>query len=153
MYPRAVLSGFGFISLVAVLVLLTGCGAAETPAGSSPDDVVSNTPGADPPEPGGPQRVEPHEDVVDVRATHWDKHKVRDGGRAIDLFFWSGVEECYGVDRVEIVYGKKLIRATIYEGREPSAETCIELAVRKVIRVELEEPLGDRRVVDGNRQD
>lgn len=114
---------------------------------------MSNTPGSDTPGRGGAQRVEPRDGLVDVRATVWDRFKLRGAGRAVDLFFWSGIEECYGVDRVEVTFSKRVVTATIYEGREPSAETCIELAVRKVVRVDLDEPVGDRTVVDGNSQD
>lgn len=140
------------VALVCAALMAGGCGTAEEYAGSSPDAPVSNTPGSDTDGRGGPQRVEPRHGLVDVRATVWDRFKLRDGGRAIDLWFWSGVEECYGVDRVEVVFATRAVTATIYEGRDPSVETCIELAVRKVVRVELEEPLGDRTVVDGNSE-
>jgi hypothetical protein len=87
---------------------------------------------------------------VDVHATVWDRSRTRAHGKALDLLFWSGVEECYGVDRVEVEYKKHVVRATIFEGRVPEADTCIELAVRKMIRVHLDEPLAGRAVVDGN---
>lgn len=67
----------------------------------------------------------------------------------MDLLFWSGVEECYGVDHIDIDYRDKLVEITLYEGREPTAETCIELAVRKIVRVELDERVGNRTVIDG----
>lgn len=138
------------VLLAAVAVLGVACGdPAEPPAAGGPDTPVSNTPGSDGSEPGGPQRVEPSEGLVDIRATTFDRSARRDGGRALDLFFWSGIEECYGVDRVEVQYSKRTVAVTIFEGRHPEAETCIEIAVRKVIRVQLDEPLGDRTVVDG----
>ena len=139
------------ILLICALVLGVGCGRANVPAASGPDDVVSNTPGEDPLGRGGPLRVEPRAGLVDIRAIGWDRHRVRAGGDAVDLFFWHGVEECYGVDRVDVAYKKKTVALTIYEGRNPEAETCIELAVRKVVRVTLDEPIGDRDVVDGAR--
>lgn len=139
-------------SLVCAALVAGGCGTADPSAGSSPDAPVSNTPGSDTTGRGGAQRVEPRDGLVDVRATVWDRFKPRYGGRTVDLFFWSGIEECYGVDRVEVRFTKRVVTATIYEGREPSAETCIELAVRKVVRVDLDEPVGDRTVVDGNSQ-
>ena len=94
-------------------------------------------------------RVEPRAGLVDIRAIGWDRHRVRGGGDVVDLYFWHGVEECYGVDRIDVTYGEKTVSLTIYEGRNPEAETCIELAVRKVVRVTLDEPIGDRAVVDG----
>ena len=140
-----------FAALAAISVLAVGCGtASEPPAAGGPDTPVTNTPGSDDTAPpGGPQRVEPSDGLVDVRATTFDRSAVRQGGRALDLFFWSGIEECYGVDRVEVEYFKRVVAVTIFEGRRPEAETCIELAVRKVVRVMLEEPLRNRTVVDG----
>lgn len=136
--------------VMAVSVLGVACGdVTEPPAAGGPDTPVSDTPGPDIPGPGGPQRVEPVEGLVDVRATTFDRSATRNGGPALDLFFWSGVEECYGVDRVEVEYSKRIVSVTIFEGRRPEAETCIELAVRKIIRVELDEPLRDRTIVDG----
>ena len=137
------------IVVVCALVLGVGCGRTNVSAVSGPDDVVSNTPGDEPTGRGGPQRVEPRGGLVDVRAIPWDRHRVSDAGDAVDLFFWHGIEECYGVDRVEVNYERKVVTITIYEGRNPAAETCIELAVRKVVRVNLDEPIGDRPVVDG----
>lgn len=93
--------------------------------------------------------MDPSDGLTDVRTTTFDRSKERAGGRALDLFFWSGVEECYGVHRVDVEYLKEEVVVTIFEGRRPEAETCIELAVRKVVRVDLGEPIGDRKVVDG----
>lgn len=134
--------------VVLVLLLGSACGAPSGPPASSPDDPVSSTPGDEPTGRGGAQRVGTRDGLVDVRQINWDKHRER-GSRAVDLFIWSGVEECYGIDHVEAEYSKRSITLTIYEGRDPEADVCIEIAVRKVIRVSLEEPIGGRRIVDG----
>lgn len=144
-----------------VLVLGAACGspgappaaAPQPPVSSGPDTPVSNTPGDEPAGRGGAQRVEPRSGLVDVRAIRWDRHKVVDGGSAVDVFFWHGIEECYGIDHIEADYGADEVAITIFEGRNPEAEVCIEMAVRKVVRVTLDEPLGDRRVTDGGPQD
>lgn len=142
-----------YIAALSVAFVVAGCGTPDVGAPvTRPDEVVSNTPGMDPLDPAGPEQVRPRDGLVDVGATRWDRYRVRDGGRAVDLFFWSGVEGCYGVDRVDVDYKKRTIEVTIFEGREPAAETCIELAVRKVVRVELQQPLAGRKVVDGGRK-
>ena len=138
-----------FLAAFSIIVAACGSQGGEVPVASDPDTAVSSTPGDSAPADGGPQRVEPRDGLVDARATRFDKFKLRDGGRAVDLFFWSGVEECYGVDDVDVEYGKRAVTITLYEGRDPAAETCIELAVRKVTRVELTERVGNRKVVDG----
>ncbi|HWC14589.1 MAG TPA: hypothetical protein VG929_08330 [Actinomycetota bacterium] len=140
------------IAAVSVALVVSGCGTDVAPPAAGADDVVSHTPAPDPLDPAGPERVEPRDGLVEVRATRWDRYRVRDGGRATDLFFWSGVEDCYGVDRVEVDYKKRTVEVTIFEGREPAAAVCIELAVRKVVQVPLEEGIGERKVVDGGAE-
>ena len=141
-----------FSVVLLLTVALAGCGtetSASSDAGTAPYAPVSNTPGTDQQQRSGAQRVEPRDGLIDIRKTRFDRSVTRRGGRALDLFFWSGVEECYGVDHVDVGYSRYKITVTIFEGRDPRAETCIELAVRKVVRVELDERVGNRTVVDG----
>jgi hypothetical protein len=138
--------------VVLLAVAVAGCGTetqTSSDAGNAPDASVSNTPGTDQQHRSGAQRVEPRDGLTDIRKTRFDRSVTRRGGRALDLFFWSGVEECYGVDHVDVEYFRYKIKVTIFEGRDPRAETCIELAVRKVVRVELDERVGNRTIVDG----
>jgi hypothetical protein len=86
-----------------------------------------------------------------VRATAWEKAEVLNE-RTLLVQFWGGVEECYGLDRVEVDYGTGSVSVTLYEGRVPSAEVCIEIALLKAVRISLEEPLRGRKVVDGARK-
>ena len=134
-----------------VALFFASCGvepAGVPPASGGPDDTVSSTPGDEEPRDSGPQRVAPRDGLVDARPISWDRVRVIDD-TTIDLFYYSGIEECYGVDHVEVDYSKKAVTVTIYEGRVPEAEVCIELAVRKVLRVALDDPLDGRNVKDG----
>ena len=83
-----------------------------------------------------------------VNMTVFDKHKVLDGNR-LKLFFWGGVEDCYGVDHVDIEYGNDVVIATIFYGNKPDAEMCIEMAEYQAVIVQLQEPVGDRTITDG----
>lgn len=140
--------------------VLVACGsergvdpAAPQPQTTAPDEPVPDSPGGLPPGGGedqGPQRVEQRGGLVDPRPLAWERAKVVRGGKAVDLVFWDGVEDCYGVARVEVEYRPRLIEVSLFGGRDPDAEVCIELALKKVIRVELEEPLAGRRIVDGS---
>jgi hypothetical protein len=69
--------------------------------------------------------------------------------RTVEVRFYGGVEECYGVDRVDVEYGKTAVTVTVYQGRVPTAEVCIEIAVLTAVRVNLDEPLAGRKIVDG----
>jgi hypothetical protein len=86
--------------------------------------------------------------LVDVTPQPWDKAKVFDP-RTVEIRFYSGIEECYGVDRVDVDYRKRSVVIAVYTGRVPAAEVCIEIAVLKAVRVDLAEPLDGRRLVDG----
>jgi hypothetical protein len=83
-----------------------------------------------------------------VRPIPWDKVEVLDE-RTIEVRFWSGVEECYGVDRVDVEYSANEVAVTVYQGRVPTAEACIEIAVLTAVRVSLDEPLAGRQIVEG----
>jgi hypothetical protein len=39
---------------------------------------------------------------------------------------------------------------SVFTGRRPGAEVCIEIAELQAVRVTLDEPVGDRKIVDGN---
>lgn len=137
--------------------LLASCGGlagrAEPGGGPEPGDAlespVSGAPTEEPTvvEPT-PLLVEPRPGLVQVRARPWDRVEVVDP-RTLLVHFTSGVEACYGLARVDVRYGSEAVTVTLFEGRVPGDRVCIQLAVQKVVRVELEEPLGDREVVDG----
>ncbi|HET6776233.1 MAG TPA: hypothetical protein VFH81_00510 [Actinomycetota bacterium] len=141
-------------AVLAGSILLTSCaglrdGGAAAPG---PDTPISSTP--DPSAPPGkptPLLVEPRPGLVDIRPQPWDKARVIDP-RTVEVRFYSGIEECYGVARVDVDYRKRSVVITVYGGRVPTAEVCIEIAVLKAVRVDLTEPLAGRRVVDGAEQ-
>jgi hypothetical protein len=95
-----------------------------------------------------PLLVSPRPGLVDVRPRPWEKVEILDE-RTIEVRFWSGVKECYGVDRVEVEYRETEVAVTVYEGRVPTAEACIEIAVLTAVRVNLDEPLAGRQIVEG----
>ncbi len=149
--PRALTAG------VVLALLLGACAGREgsrRPAGPpGPDSgVTSPQPSPSPPAPTPtPLLVSPRSGLVDVRPTVWENAEVVNEGTLL-VQFWGGVEECYGVDRVDVDYGTGEVTVTVYEGRVPSAEVCIEIALLKAVRVSLEEPLAGRKIVDGAQQ-
>ncbi|MGH2700557.1 MAG: hypothetical protein ACRDJ2_02155 [Actinomycetota bacterium] len=152
------------IGLVLVAVLsATACGEPVSNDGGStngdaggsqdPDDPVSSTPDS-----GGGSgamkalEVELRDMLVEPREHPFEKSKVIDGGEAVELYFWDGIQECGGPQRVESEYRAEEVVLTLFVGRNPEAEVCTEQAVNKVLTVPLEEPLDGRRVVDGARR-
>jgi hypothetical protein len=131
------------------------CG--EKVSGTGPDASVSYTPcpGDEPPvvtDPDqGAQLVEPTPGMADVRAHIFDHAVVNADGSSITTFFWSGVEPCYVLDHLDVDAGPSAITITLFEGHDTSAGdvACIDIALLKKVVVQLDEPVGDRSIVDG----
>jgi hypothetical protein len=138
-------------AVLASSAVLTACAGIGDRSGAAPgpESPISSTP-----DPGGvPTKptsilVKPRPGLVDVNPQPWDKAKVI-GPRTVEVRFYGGVEECYGLDRVDVDERKRSVIITLHTGRVPTAEVCIEIAVLSAVRVRLTEPLGDRRLVDG----
>jgi hypothetical protein len=127
-----------------------GATSGDASGPQDPDDPVSSTP-----DPGGGQgpskalEVQLRDQLVEPREHPFEKSKVIDGGEAVELYFWDGIQECGGPQRVESEYRAGEVALTLFVGRNPKAEVCTEQAVYKVLTVPLDEPLGGRQVVDG----
>jgi hypothetical protein len=131
------------------------CG--EKVSGTGPDASVSYTPcpGDEPPvstDPDdGAQLVEPSPGMADVRSHAFDHAVVNDDGSSVTIFFWSGVEPCYVLDHIDVHADSNEISITLFEGHDASAGdvACIDIALLKKVVVQLDEPVGDRSIVDG----
>lgn len=141
------------VAAIVLALLATSCAGPARPGagGSDPESPVTSTPvspgPADPPE---PRLVEPSQGLVEPHPAALEGHEVLDE-RTLLLRFYSGVEACYGLVRVDVTYGEGAVTVLVFVGRVPSADLCIELAELVSTRVTLEEPLGGRKVVDGTK--
>jgi hypothetical protein len=123
----------------------TAAGGGDAPVTSEPSAVASEGPNDRP----GPRLVEPEDGLVNVTPTAWQHAKVAPDGLSARLTWYSGVEECYGLDRIAVYPREDMVVVTLFAGSRPEAETCIELAEKVVTVVEFREPVGDRELVDG----
>jgi hypothetical protein len=141
-----------FTLAMAVSPILGACarvaGPGEGPSPSGPDSPVSNSGPTGPAGSPGPLPVSPRGGLIDIRPHAWEKARVIDD-RTVALTYYGGVEECYGLARVEVRYAPEAVRITLFEGRVPSAEVCIEIAVLKETVVALDEDLAGRDLEDG----
>jgi hypothetical protein len=138
------------LTSVLAAVLVAGCaGRAGPGAGPGPDTPVTATPAPGPTGPGGARRVTPRPGLVDVRAQAWDRAEPV-GPRRVRVEFYGGVEECEGLDHVDVAETGERVTITLFVGRVPEAEVCIELAVLKSVTIEVEESLRGRHIVDGS---
>ncbi|MGH2572319.1 MAG: hypothetical protein ACRDGU_02330 [Actinomycetota bacterium] len=138
------------ILVIGIVLLLGACAGQQSQnPGGDPDSPVTSSPDPGGPAPGPtPLMVTPRPGLVDPRPRSWESLEVVDE-RTLLMQFYGGVEECYGLHHVDTEYGSDSITITLYEGRVRDAGVCIELAVLKEVRIELDEPLGGREIVDG----
>ena len=136
------------LAVLAASLMLAACGA-EVANGSAgaPDDPVSAPATQNAHQTSRAQLREPEEGLVDVYARAFDRHRA--DGRKVTLFYYSGPDECYGLDRIRIRERARKVVLTIFEGRHPEAEVCTEIAVSVKSVATLDRPLGNRKVVDG----
>lgn len=117
---------------------------------ADPDTPVDDGGAGAPDASAGPARVTPRPGMADVRPRRFEEVEPLDE-RTLAVRFYSGVEPCYVLDRVEVVEAAESVTITLYEGSDPAEPdaVCIEIAVWKEVLVELGAPLAGREVVDG----
>ena len=140
-----------FTSIAVLLVVVAGVAIAASTA--DPDTPVASGPITDDPGPGdeGPVLVEPRPGMAGVHARPFDRAAANDDGTSVTIDFVSGVEPCAVLDHVDVRYSAEAVTITLYEGHDPNAGdvACIEIGVYKRVTVQLDEPLGERAIVDG----
>ena len=151
------------LSLMLIGLLFSGCGmfvpesgvasGGDAPVDDGQDAVtIPPAPGSDVHDVGGgPKRTRPRPGMADLRQVGWEKARQTPSGRSLRITYWSGVEPCNVLDHVEVEYGTRKIAVTLFEGHDPNAGdvACIEIALQKVVHVQLEEAIDGRRIVDG----
>lgn len=152
-----------------VLIVATACGDPDVNlgAGGSSSGSSGNPGSGDEPVSSGPldpsldpnpdpqaSPVDPNPDAVNTMPIRWDSYEERAGGNELEMLFWSGVEPCYVLAEVEVEETPDKVTVTLHQGNLETEEdtACIEIALLKSTIVELDEPLGDRKVVDGSRK-
>lgn len=115
------------------------------PGAAGPDDPVVGGPAPhDLPAGDGTLHVEPVPGVVDSRPHAIDRISVAADGRTVTVYWWGGVDSCYGLDEVLVerdAHGAPVI--TVLEGTLPGLGdvACIEIAMSKAMTITLDEPL------------
>lgn len=159
---RHIWSGVIMLALVAACGDGTGAGdSASTPApsGRSAEPVASSGPLGSPAGPSGrpaapsPSPVTPQGGTSKPHKVRWTSAEPLAGGRTLRVVWWSGVEPCHVLDRVEVAERDDRVTVTLYEGSAAASPDtmCIAIALEKYTDVRLSAPLDGRRVVDGAR--
>lgn len=129
---------------------------AATPTTLAPDTPVSTV--VPPPAPsttlapggGQPKRVQPVAGATDLRKQQFES-AVPAGAQALAVRYWSGVEPCYVLGRVDVAEAAGKVTITLWTGSAPGTAgmACIQMAGYYEVIVQLQAPLGGRTVVDG----
>lgn len=87
--------------------------------------------------------IEPDPAVLDPRPTAWDHVVVSADGKSLEVYFWMGVEDCYGLHSIEVAPSDSGIGITLRTGTAAGAEgrLCVALAQLYSTKVTLEAPL------------
>lgn len=130
------------------------CGVPIT-SGTGPDGTVSITacPGdpSDPVPTPVPVQLQPTPGMDGVHPIGWDSSSVGDDGSSVTLTFYTGVAPCSVLDHVDVAYGTDTVTITLFQGSDPSSRdvACIDIAMLASTTVKLDQPLGDRKIIDG----
>ena len=65
-------------------------------------------------------------------------------GNTVTVGFWMGVEDCYGVEGVDVAETETKVAVDITIAAKALDQVCIEIAEARSVTVELDAPLGGR---------
>jgi hypothetical protein len=141
--------------LFLTLALVGGAGGALAAGAGSPGNPGSSSPVPEEPVDGGPAgtaeprtgdgalRVRPEPGIVNPIPHAFDHITISGDGRLVTVYYWGGVEECYGLASVDVVRdrGGALV-VTVMEGARAEAadRACIDIALLKSVAVTLDTP-------------
>jgi len=149
------------LAVLAITAAACSSVAAEDTPGSTPvteapsqDEPVTEAPGETPsedqPVPGNgepeityrPIEVEPTL-PADGYVPGGGELVAVDGNR-VTVGFWMGVEDCFGVQRIDVAETDTKVNIDITVSARAADQVCIEIAEARSVTVELDAPLGDR---------
>lgn len=126
-------------------------GGGDSGDGRKPDEPVANDPpvvGQPPDDPTGSDGalpVEPEPGIVNPIPHAWDRITVGPDGRTITIYYWGGVEDCYGLASVDATFDDDgVLHVTVLEGQRGNLApntACIEIALLKSVTITLDRPV------------
>jgi hypothetical protein len=145
--PRASLA-----MLLGLCLALAGCGALNDALGGGEDPsrpigdepAPPGVPPVDGPPPGdGATFVEPDPEIREAAPQAIERFVVGPDGRSVVVYWWGGVDNCFGLQRVDVDTAGETPVITVFEGGRPEAEgqACIMIAVLKATVVQLDRPI------------
>jgi hypothetical protein len=159
------MSGQLLIVVFVGALALTACGGDDVKAGApgsssttsttvAPGGTVSSPPiGRNPiASNGGPQRIVPTKDAAGVRPMTFDVAQVKAVAGGVLVRFWNGIAPCFVIDHYTVDETAQTVTVGLFAGHAKGSDNvaCAELALRYELKVPLDAPLGNRKIVDAN---
>lgn len=119
--------------------------APAAPLTGGPDDPASSSGGGgapiDPDASWQPTSVTPG--LHDLRPQAWDHLSVAPDGRTVTVYFWGGVDTCYGLGDVRVTAVNGVPTITLLTGARPlpANTACIDIAVGYRTTITLDQPI------------
>jgi hypothetical protein len=132
--------------MIACLALIATAASAAaldpSPGGAGPDTPVSSgTLAPTAPGSGGATVAVPQDGLSDVRAVAWDRVDVASNGQQLTVYYWSGVDTCYGLSAVNVTYPHGTLDIQVQVGTLPGVGGCIDMAQYYQTVVQLDQQL------------
>ena len=141
-------------SATAVGAQPTGTPKASPPAATQPGGASNSDPGGPVgTNPGPAQPVDPIDDgwalikpakgLKDVRKQAWDHIAIAPDGKTVTVYFWGGIEPCYGLSDVKAAVANGVLTVTLFTGTPANGKdvACIEIAKAYKAVVTLDKPI------------
>ena len=140
-------------AVLAVLLAAAPGVAKDASPGASlgPDTPVSSgsfVPGDPGPDSDGATLAVPQDGLTDVRVQGWDHIDVAADGRTLTVYYWSGVDTCYGLAGVLVSDTDGVVTIELQVGTLPGVEVCIEMAQLYKTIVVLDAPVIEGGLAD-----
>ena len=119
--------------------------AAASPDSSKGSGITNPGPGGGtPPEwSDGAIRIRPDSSVRSLQRQAWDHITVSPNGKKLTVYFWMGVQDCYGLGKVDVVRRDGPLKIKLWTGIRDGAEhmICIDLAQLYKTVIHLDRPI------------
>jgi hypothetical protein len=131
---RQTLRSIALVVAVLAILLAAAPGLAQdaSPSGPvGPDTPVSSgtmVPGDPGPDDSGATLAEPQDGLTDIRVQGWEHIDVAPDGRTLTVYYWSGVDTCYGLAGVLVRDADGVVTVELQIGTLPGVEVCIDMA-------------------------
>lgn len=110
-----------------------------------PDTPVTGVPGpAGEPTGDGALHVSPEPGILNPIPHTFDRVAVAADGRTLTVYYWGGVEDCYGLADARATRADDgSYRITVLEGTRPGMGdvACIEIALLKAVTITIDDPI------------